>query len=439
MAKYIFVTGGVVSSLGKGITAASIGRLLINRGLRVNIQKLDPYLNVDTGNMDPFRHGEVFVTDDGKETDLDLGHYERFLGRHLTKESSFTMGKVYSSVLAKERNGEYGGSDVQVVPHVTDEIKSMLRTVQHDADIVIVELGGTVGDLESLTAIEAIRQLRKDLGPKGSISIHVTLVPYLTSSHEIKTKPTQSSVRDLNHMGIYPDIVVCRTDAGVVLGDDAKEKIAMFCNLESVKDVIHNPNCESIYQVPILLKEQKVDDILLKKLGLKARPDNLGIWKDMVKRMLYKNGRQRKVVAIVGRYSSVPDAYISVTEAIKAAALHADKHIEIKLANKVSQGIDAIVAPGGCEHASKFSQEFNIPYLATGVYCKETARHIPGLKNVDHELCKAKERFRFLDENLPVINEFGNHKFHITTQFYPELLSKPYDAHPLFIGLLEKM
>ena len=435
--KYVFITGGVVSGLGKGITAASIGRLLINRGFRVNVQKHDVYLNADTGNMNPLRHGEAFITDDGAETDLDIGHYERFMGRHLNKTSNSTMGKIYSSILAKERNGEFCGKDVQVVPHITDEIKNVLREAGKDADIVLIELGGTVGDIESMVVVEALRQFRQELGPQGSVSVHLTLVPKLESSGEVKTKPTQHSVQTLNRMGIYPDIIVCRTNADVELDRELREKIVMFCNLGSIDDVIHAKDCKSIYEVPIHLKNQKLDDIILKKLGLKAPKDNLADWKKMVENM-YKTNGQKKTIGIIGEYAQASDAYLSVIEAVKAASLATGVHTQIVLATEPNK-FDAIIAHGAPGAASEYARVNNIPFLGVGSH--PSAPHTPGLQTVvpTNTLAYAKERFRTRDTTKPDIITLDNHPFHVTTQFHPEFLSKPYHAHPLFIKLLESI
>jgi len=378
--KYIFVTGGVVSGLGKGITAASLGRLLINRGVKVNIQKLDPYLNFDPGTMSPYQHGEVFVTDDGAETDLDLGHYERFTGRHLTKSSSYTMAKVYNDVISRERRGDYLGQTVQVVPHVTNQIKDLMKSIANGSDVVIIEVGGTVGEIEGMTYIEAIRQFRRELGPQGSLSIHVTLVPYLESSGEIKTKPTQNSVRDLNQMGITADIVVCRTNKGIEIDREAREKIALFCNLDSIDQVIHNMDCSSIYEVPLVLKEQGFDDIVLAKLGMKAPKSDMKDWQAMVDK-IKANNKFPKTIAIVGKYVAVSDSYISVTEAVKAAALANDVSVTIRLvdaeeiekqgAKSLLKNVDGIIVPGGFGDrgiegkiaTAKFARENKIPYL----------------------------------------------------------------------------
>ena len=399
--KYIFVTGGVVSGLGKGITAASLGRLLINRGFKVTMQKLDAYLNVDPGTMNPYRHGEVFVTDDGAETDLDIGHYERFFGRHFCRNSSVTMGKVYSNVISRERRGEYHGRDVQVVPHVTEEIKEVMKSVGKGSDIVIIEVGGTVGEIEGATYIEAIRQFRKELGPNGSVSIHVTLVPYLEVCGEIKTKPTQNSVKDLNRMGIYPDFVVCRTGKNIVIDDEARSKLTMFCNLDSNEYVIHNKDCSSIYEVPILLKEQKFDDLVLKKLGLRTfKKDDLKEWKAMVAKM--QNLPNGKTVGVVGKYTTVQDAYISISEAIKAAALACNMKLNIKYINseeiekegagKQLEGVDAVIVPSGYAVrgtdgkmlAAKWARENRVPFLGIGLGMQmavvEFSRNVAGLQ-----------------------------------------------------------
>ena len=269
MAKYIFVTGGVVSGLGKGITAASLGKLLRLRGYKVSVQKIDPYLNVDPGTMSPYEHGEVFVTNDGAETDLDIGHYERFLDINCSYKSDITSGQIYTSVLNKERRGDYLGHTVQIVPHVTNEIKDFMRAIGEGQDIVIIEIGGTVGDLEQAVYIEAIRQFRRELGANNSVSVHVTLIPYIASSGEIKTKPTQNSVKDLQRQGVFADVLVCRTTADVELAQEHRDKIAMFCGLDNQEDVIHNRDCRTIYEVPLMFAKQNFDTIVLKKLGLK--------------------------------------------------------------------------------------------------------------------------------------------------------------------------
>jgi len=327
--KYIFITGGVVSGLGKGITAASLGRLLINRGFKVTIQKLDAYINIDTRLMSPLEHGEIFVTEDGTECDVDVGHYERFLGRNFARNNNWTMGKIYSNVIARERKGGYHGKNIQVIPQVTNEIKSVMRSVAEDNDIVIVEVGGTVGDIEQMAYIEAIRQFRKELGEGNSLSIHVTLVPYLKCSKEIKTKPTQNSVRDLAQFGVFADFVICRTDEHVKLDLATREKIAMFCSLDGPQCVIHNRDCASIYEVPILLSEQEFDNSILEKLGLVAFSDNLSEWRDMVSRMYAPKDREI-TVAIVGKYVATPDAYYSIGEAVRHACLECNVGVTVK-------------------------------------------------------------------------------------------------------------
>ncbi|MBF1328089.1 MAG: CTP synthase, partial [Megasphaera micronuciformis] len=318
MAKYIFVTGGVVSSLGKGITAASLGRLLKNRGYKVTIQKFDPYINIDPGTMSPYQHGEVFVTDDGTETDLDLGHYERFIDINLGKNSNVTTGKIYWSVLQKERHGDYLGSTVQVIPHITNEIKKNVHRVGDDdnADIVITEIGGTVGDIESLPFLEAIRQIKKEVGRNDVLYIHVTLVPYIGAAGELKTKPTQHSVKELRSIGIQPDIIVCRSEKP--LSEDMKDKLALFCDID--KDaVIQNRTLDSIYEVPLLLAEEGLDRIVLDKLALEDRPCDMEDWKKMVYD-IYHTEKELEI-ALVGKYVALHDAYLSVAEALSHAGI----------------------------------------------------------------------------------------------------------------------
>ena len=354
--KYIFVTGGVVSSLGKGITAASLGRLLKNRGFNVTIQKFDPYINIDPGTMSPYQHGEVFVTDDGAETDLDLGHYERFIDINLSKRSNITAGKVYWSVINKERKGDYLGSTVQVIPHVTNEIKQNVYRVgkEDNADVVITEIGGTVGDIESLPFMEAIRQVKKDVGRNDVLYIHVTLVPYINAAGELKTKPTQHSVKELRGIGIQPDILVCRSEKHI--SDDMKEKLALFCDVEPAA-VIENQTCDSIYEVPLMMQDQGLDDIVIKKLGLEERPCDMTAWKDMVHKIL--NPSKDITVAIVGKYVALHDAYLSVAEALSHAGIETDTKVNIRWIDseelddisvdpkEVFEGIDGIVVPGG--------------------------------------------------------------------------------------------
>ena len=313
--KYIFVTGGVVSSLGKGITAASLGRLLKSRGYKVTVQKFDPYINIDPGTMSPYQHGEVFVTDDGAETDLDLGHYERFIDINLSKSSNVTTGKIYQSVITKERRGDYLGGTVQVIPHITNEIKSRVFRVGNNdnADFVITEIGGTVGDIESLPFLEAIRQVKKDVGKNDVLYIHVTLVPYIGAAGELKTKPTQHSVKELRSIGITPDILVCRSEHP--MSEDMIAKLAMFCDVDK-EAVIQNLTAKSIYQVPQLLEEQHMDDIVLQKLDMPLKPKDMSGWHDMVERIL-KHYDRKVTIAVAGKYVELQDAYISITESLR--------------------------------------------------------------------------------------------------------------------------
>ncbi|MEO8944954.1 MAG: CTP synthase, partial [Gemmatimonadaceae bacterium] len=310
--RYIFVTGGVVSSLGKGIAAASIGRLLVERGMRVTIMKFDPYLNVDPGTMSPFQHGEVFVTDDGAETDLDLGHYERFIDRSLTQANNVTTGRIYLNVITKERRGEYLGSTVQVIPHITDEIKAAMKRLAPDNDVVIVEIGGTVGDIESQPFLEAVRQFRQEIGRENGIFIHLTLVPFIAAAGEVKTKPTQHSVRELMQLGIQPDILICRTERA--LSDDVKRKIALFCNVE-FGAVVESRDVPTIYEIPLVFHEQGADERVMHRLGLlgKRAPDLTG-WRKLVQRIIAPSRRVK--IAVVGKYTEFVDSYKSVQEAL---------------------------------------------------------------------------------------------------------------------------
>jgi len=380
--KYIFITGGVVSSLGKGITAASLGRLLKSRGYKIAMQKCDPYLNVDPGTMSPFQHGEVFVTDDGAETDLDIGHYERFTDENCFRDCSITSGKIYHSVITKERRGDYLGGTVQVIPHVTNEIKERIRAVgEHaGADVVITEIGGTVGDIESQPFLEAIRQLKWDLGESNSLFIHVTLIPYLNKVGEIKTKPSQHSVKELRSLGIQPDILVCR--CGQPLSAGIKEKLALFCNVR--KDcVISNPDCDSLYQLPVVLHEEGLDIRACEKLGLDlGRQADLGVWNQLVwlqQRAL--EGKQVEI-ALVGKYIELHDAYLSVVESLAHAGMHRGVNVCIRWVSAVDleqsqdpaallAGAQGILVPGGFGErgiagkifAAKYARENRIPYL----------------------------------------------------------------------------
>ncbi|MDU2066454.1 MAG: CTP synthase, partial [Sporomusaceae bacterium] len=327
MAKYIFVTGGVVSSLGKGITAASLGRLLKSRGLSVTIQKFDPYINIDPGTMSPYQHGEVFVTEDGGETDLDLGHYERFIDINLSKSSNVTAGKIYWSVINKERKGDYLGSTVQVIPHITNEIKERIYRLgkEEQADVVITEIGGTVGDIESLPFLEAIRQVKKEVGRNGVLYLHVTLVPYIQAAGELKTKPTQHSVKELRSIGIHPDIIVCRTEHEI--SPDMRDKLALFCDIDS-DAVIQNKTASSIYDVPQMLAEEGLDRIVMEKLNLSAAEPDMTEWYQMVNKI--HGSKEQVEIAVVGKYVALHDAYMSVTESLYHAGIANDAKISIK-------------------------------------------------------------------------------------------------------------
>ena len=343
--KYIFVTGGVTSSLGKGITAASIGRLLRSYGISVAIQKLDPYLNIDPGTMSPYQHGEVFVTEDGAETDLDLGHYERFMDIELSEKSNTTTGKIYSSVLAKERKGDYLGKTVQVIPHITNEIKSRIYSVSQDTSVVIVEVGGTVGDIESLPFLEAIRQIKAELGAKDTLYIHVTLLPWISAAQELKTKPTQHSVKELRAIGIQPDILVCRTEHKLTKA--LRDKIAMFCNVRS-NDIIENRTLDCIYEVPLIFQQEGLGDLILEKLELPRTPCDLEEWTNMVNRL--KALEDSVKVAVVGKYAELPDAYLSIIEALKHAGLANNVAVDISIVpseDSTLENYDGILIPGG--------------------------------------------------------------------------------------------
>lgn len=352
--KYIFVTGGVVSGLGKGITAASLGRLLKARGVHVTIQKFDPYINVDPGTMSPYQHGEVFVTEDGAETDLDLGHYERFIDENLSKNSNVTTGKIYWSVISKERKGDFLGGTVQVIPHITNEIKERIYRVgkSERTDVVITEIGGTVGDIESLPFLEAIRQVSTEIGRENVMYIHVTLVPYLGKSGELKTKPTQHSVKELISLGIQPDVIVCRTEKS--LSQDLKDKIAFFCNLPAGA-VVQNLDAEVLYEVPLMLEKEGLAKTVCKRLGLECKEPDLSEWEDMVYRQ--KNPKGSVTIALVGKYVELHDAYLSVAEALRHGGIGNDVEVAIKWVNSEElenadvsdylKGADGILVPGG--------------------------------------------------------------------------------------------
>jgi|YNPMSStandDraft_1061717.scaffolds.fasta_scaffold01225_15 CTP synthase len=398
--KLIFVTGGVVSSLGKGITAASIGCLLKARGFKVTIQKLDPYLNVDPGTMNPYQHGEVFVTEDGAETDLDLGHYERFIDSNMTRENNVTAGIIYWSVLNKERKGEFLGGTVQVIPHITNEIKERILSLgKKDYDIVIVEVGGTVGDIEGLPFLEAIRQLKKDIGKENVMYIHVTLVPYLKTSGEVKTKPTQHSVKELRSIGIQPDMIICRTDRE--LPPDVKDKIALFCDVDS-SAVIDAPDMDCIYEVPLHFERSMVGNIITEILGMEDRTPRLQDWEELVQRA--KNLRKSVTIGFVGKYIGLKDAYLSVVSALEHSGIWEGARVNIKWIDaesvekegvKVLEGVDGILVPGGFGQrgiegkitAIRYARENKIPFLGLclGLQCAviEFARNVCNLQGAN--------------------------------------------------------
>ncbi|MCL9685542.1 CTP synthase [Legionella maioricensis] len=375
MTNYIFITGGVVSSLGKGIAAASLAAILEARGLSVTLIKLDPYINVDPGTMSPFQHGEVFVTNDGAETDLDLGHYERFVNTTMTKRNNFTSGKIYENVIKKERKGDYLGGTVQVIPHITNEIKRCIKLGADGFDVAMVEIGGTVGDIESLPFLEAIRQMRIELGAQRALFIHLTLVPYIATSGETKTKPTQHSVKELRSIGIQPDVLICRSEQPLSMSDRAK--IALFTNVEK-EGVISLEDARSIYQIPMMLHEQGLDEIVVKKLGLDAKPADLSEWQRVVDMQAIQTGKVK--IAMVGKYTELNDAYKSINEALLHAGIHTQTKVEIvyldaELIEKhdasLLDGMDAILVPGGFGErgvegkikAIQYARENKVPFL----------------------------------------------------------------------------
>ncbi|WP_405097567.1 CTP synthase [Oceanobacillus sp. FSL H7-0719] len=400
MAKYIFVTGGVVSSLGKGITAASLGRLLKNRGLKVTIQKFDPYINVDPGTMSPYQHGEVFVTNDGAETDLDLGHYERFIDINLNKYSNITTGKVYSSVIKKERRGDYLGGTVQVIPHITNEIKDQVFRAGEatGADVVITEIGGTVGDIESLPFLEAIRQIKNEVGRNSVMYVHCTLVPYIRAAGELKTKPTQHSVKELRSLGIQPDIIVLRTEEQV--SKEQKEKIALFCDINE-QAVIEMPDADTLYQIPISLQEQHLDQLVMDHFGLIYPEADMAEWKKLVDKV--RNLSKVTEIGLVGKYVELPDAYLSVVESLKHAGYDFDTEVNVHWINSETltkeaieeelSHVDGIIVPGGFGNrgidgkieAIRYARENNIPFLGICLGMQlasvEFARNVVGLEN----------------------------------------------------------
>ncbi|OGN99975.1 MAG: CTP synthase [Chloroflexi bacterium RBG_13_52_14] len=411
MTKYIFVTGGVVSSVGKGIVAASVGRLLKSYKISVSAQKLDPYLNVDPGTMSPYQHGEVFVTEDGAETDLDLGHYERFIDTNLTTDSSVTTGQIYNSVIAKERRGDFLGGTIQVVPHVTSEIKRRIRNVaeKSGAEVILVEVGGTVGDIEGQPFLEAIRQMRNDVGRDNVLYIHVTLLPYISSTGELKTKPTQHSVKELRSIGIQPDIIVCRSDSPV--GDDLKDKIALFCDVEK-RAVVPLTTTPFIYEVPLILDGVGLGEIIIEKLRLTADEKDLSEWRELVDRM--KKPKAAISIALVGKYVKLRDAYLSVKEALWHAALCHDRDVDIvwiesedleKNGGESMLGtVNGIVVPGGFGYrgiegkveAARYARENGVPYLGLCL-----GMHIMVIEFARKVLKSNKPNSREFDENTP--------------------------------------
>ena len=401
--KFIFITGGVLSSLGKGMCAASLGRLLKSRGYSITIQKFDPYINIDTGTIDPMQHGEVFITDDGGETDLDVGHYERFIDEDLSKYNNFTSGKIYKNVLDNERKGKYLGSTVQVIPHVTDEIKaSIKKTLQRrKTDIVITEIGGTVGDIESLPFLEAIRQFKKDIGKENVLYIHVTYVPYLKTAEELKSKPTQHSVKELRSIGIQPDIIICRSE--IKLTDSIKSKISLFCDIEK-EDTIEAIDAKHLYEVPLMLQKEKLDSRVLSKLKLKVKKSDLKSWKKIVNAIHHLDGKVE--IGIVGKYTDLKDAYISIVESLNHGGYYFKKNVNLTWINAESLdknylednslfNVDGILVPygfgvrgvNGKINAIKFAREKKIPFLGIclGMQCAviEFGRNVLGLKDAN--------------------------------------------------------
>jgi len=395
--KYIFVTGGVVSSLGKGIAAASLGRLLVERGLRVTMLKFDPYLNVDPGTMSPFQHGEVFVTDDGAETDLDLGHYERFIDRALSQSNNVTTGRIYLNVITKERRGEFLGATVQVIPHITDEIKAAIRRVSPETDVVIVEVGGTVGDIESLPFLEAIRQFRHDIGRDNALFVHLTLLPFIAAAGELKTKPTQHSVRELMQIGIQPDVLIVRTDRPI--SDDIKRKIALFCNVD-FGAVIESPDVRTIYEIPLRFHEQGFDEHVVKRFGLERPAPSLDGWRGLVQRVLEPHERVR--IAVVGKYTDYADSYKSVQEALIHGGVandvgvdinwvSSDRFLDAEHASQILRTMDGLLVPGGfgvrgvegMVEAIRQARETDLPFfgicLGMQTAIIEFARNVCGL------------------------------------------------------------
>jgi CTP synthase len=452
MTKYIFVTGGVVSSLGKGITAASLGRLLKNRGVTVTIQKFDPYINVDPGTMSPYQHGEVFVTDDGAETDLDLGHYERFVDINLTKYSSVTTGKIYSTVLKKERRGDYLGGTVQVIPHITNEIKDRVYRAgrETNSDVVITEIGGTVGDIESLPFLEAIRQIKSDVGRENVMYIHCTLVPYIKAAGEMKTKPTQHSVKELRSLGIQPNVIVVRTE--MPMTQDMKDKIALFCDIDK-NAVIEAMDADTLYSVPLALQDQKLDELTCQHLKLNCREAEMTEWNELVERVT--NLSRKTTIALVGKYVELQDAYISVVEALRHAGYQFDSDIEVKWLNSelVEAGnvaeklgdVDGILVPGGFGDrgvegkiaATQYARENKIPFLGICLGMQlasvEYARNVLGLEGAHSAELNPDTLYPIIDL-LPEQKDIEDLGGTLRLGLYPCKLTKGSKAYAAYDG-----
>src|SRR5262245_41784380 len=446
--KYIFVTGGVVSSLGKGLAAASIGALLEARGFRVTLQKMDPYINIDAGTMSPYQHGEVFVTDDGGETDLDLGHYERFTSRRVNRDHNVTTGKVYYSVIQKERHGNYLGRTVQVIPHITDEIKSFIHKVSKDTDVVIVEIGGTVGDIESLPFLEAIRQFKKDVGKDHVIYVHLTLVPFMQAASELKTKATQHSVKELRAIGIQPDILLCRTDRFLPPG--IKSKIALFCDVEE-EAVITAKDVDTIYEVPLVFHGEGLDDMVLKLLGLETRATDLSRWEDVVRRV--KSPKSRTRIAVVGKYVEVRDSYKSLAEALAHGGVANDARVDVDWVDAEQiekhgletalRDVHGILVPGGFGdrgiegkiQAVRYAREQGVPYfgICLGMQCAviEYARHVCGLSGANSSEF-VTEAPHFVIDLLPEQRQMADKGGTMRLGLYPILLAEGSRASRLY-------
>lgn len=449
--KYIFITGGVVSGLGKGITAASLGRLLKSRGLKVTAQKLDPYLNVDPGTMNPVQHGEVFVTDDGAETDLDLGHYERFIDESLSQNSNLTSGRVYWKVISDERKGVYGGQTIQIIPHVTNEIKRYIsQNAETGADVCLVEIGGTIGDIESQPFLEAIRQFAVEYGRENCVFIHVTLVPYLAASDELKSKPTQHSVKEMLALGIQPDIIVCRTEHP--LTDDIKNKIALFCNV-SKECVIENNNCDILYAVPMMLKEQKMDEVVMKKLGIDAPNQDLSDWEEMLYAL--RNPKQTVKIALVGKYVELHDSYISVNEALKHGGISTMSAVDIHWIDSESLeadnadldeilgDMDGILVPGGFGSrgiegkilAANYARTHGIPYLGICLGMQiaiiEFARNVLNMQGANSAEINPETPFPLIDI-LPEKKNISNLGGTLRLGQYPCILNEKSKSYQLY-------